>query len=247
MNRFDRHAIFAFLTVLVFGLFTLFQTVMSEASAKTAKKNAYQIMNAVAVYKESHEEKFPNDQSSNEVLRRFFQLGLVEDEILFATNRDEKSPDGNIGSAENGYQQALEEGECGIYYIRGLKLAPLKAKAPCLFYLRKTHGCNYWICGYLVKSFDKTPPEITSSVEFLNAEEVDLLSPDYWKQFGVDFKDVLAPEGYTLDVPALNRENQANRRVRWLILIPYGLFIIGDIVYFRYTRRKLRKSSLANS
>ena len=244
MPRNFRHCVGVLLTAAAFWLFITYKDVMSEIRTRGPRYRMRQIQSVCEDYAKTHGNTYPDGESSNETFRKLFsdpKMGGDVESTFLVSPPFKKHADGEIGDASDGYSKALEPGECDVYYVRPQPSATNHPKTPRVFALVRTSWINYWVWssyGTMTKDTQSVGP---LSLGFLNAEEVDLLSPDYWKQFGVDFKDVLAPEGYTLDVPALNRENQANRRASCLILVPYGLFVIGDIVYFCYKRRKLKK------
>lgn len=94
----------------------------TEAAAKAAMRNLYQIWQALLAFT-SEGGEFPEGKSSNEAFRQLFLKGLIDDEKLFylgsAENKDGQ-PDGDIGTEKDGYKAALAPGECSFYYISGL-------------------------------------------------------------------------------------------------------------------------------
>lgn len=190
-------------------------------------------------YAEAHDKNFPDGKSSNEAFRKLFQTGLVEYEYHFH-GYEPRGSDNIIGTAETGFREALEPGECTLYYVRGFQSDHYEAKRPWIFTLLKNEWRNTWVyisADYSIQG-ETVGPFITGT---LDAEKVNLLSPDYWKQFGIDFNDVLAPEGPMEDPMVLSPTAQAHRRERWFIFIPYGLFLIADLGYACLAKRR-RKS-----
>ena len=241
------HLIAALLSVAVFWLYTAFKDVTSDVQTRSPRYRMLEILGHCQNYAKSHGDTYPDGRSSNEAFRKLFQAGLIKDEGKFRVNRYSKRPDDNIGDAKNGFGNALETGECEVFYVRPHHSDNNSPKGPSIFAFRQTDWQNYWVWASESPMTTASERPANGTFGFLRAEEVNLLSPDYWKQFGVDFKDVLAPEGFAPDVTALNNQARANRSVRWLIFIPYGLFLIADLGYVWYARRKLRKSSAATS
>ncbi len=96
---------------------------LNEAAVKLALRQLYQIHQACFAFASGHDQKLPVGKTSNEVFRKLFIAGLVDDEKLFYLSKfgDKKGlPDGNYGNAASGYSEALEPGECNISYVNGL-------------------------------------------------------------------------------------------------------------------------------
>ena len=250
LHRVDRHVIFVVITLLVFLLYIAYKDLMSQIRTRSTKSAMGLILNLCQAYATAHDNTYPDGETSNEAFRKLFHVEPrnVSEGMFLRSSSSKRYPDEEIGGAENGFSKALEPGECDVYYVRAHPSATSHSVNPRVFVFVRADWKNYWVWssyGAMTKDSLGSGSLLTRGV--LNAEEVDLLSPDYWKQFGVDFKDVLAPEGFAPDVAALNSQARANRRVRWLIFIPYGLFLIADLGYVLYARRKLRESSAANS
>lgn len=240
--RYTTHCTLLLLTGFAWPIYTSYQENFSKKMLSIYEGRFTALHSVFHNYAVHHDKHFPDGKTSNEAFRKLFQGSLVDDESLFLI-ADQPEPDQYIGTAETGFREALEPGECNLYYVRGLKFDHHAPKMPWIFTLIKTRWQNYWV--YIGADFQFSgrgrivlPSYATG---YLDAEKVNLLSPDYWKQFGVVFNDVLAPEGPKEDPMVLSPTAQANRRVRWLIFIPYGLFLIADFGYACLAKRR-RKS-----
>lgn len=95
----------------------------TDKAAEAAMKKLYQMHQALFAYAQGNDQVFPVGKSSNEAFRQLFVKGLVDDERLFHLEKEgdkNDRPDGDIGSANDGYKAALAPGECSFYYISGL-------------------------------------------------------------------------------------------------------------------------------
>jgi hypothetical protein len=124
-------------------VFLWFQEKKGIAAGKVALKNAYQIHVALTVYARSNQGVFPIETEtgetptySNDLLRLLFVKDLVDDETLFHVNGHAihagGKPDGNIGTPENGYKEALGPGENAFEYVPGLTFDRHEANLPML-------------------------------------------------------------------------------------------------------------------
>ena len=241
LHRIDRHVIFVGFTLLVFWLYIAYKDLMSQLRTRSHKSDMGLILSLCQAYATAHDNAYPDGQSSNEAFRKLFHVEPknVSEGMFLRSASSKRYPDDEIGAAENGFSKALEPGECDVYYVRAQPSATSHSVNPRVFVFVRADWKNYWVWssyGAMTKDNLGSGSLLTRGV--LNAEEVNLLSPDYWKQFGVDFKDVLAPEGFAPDVTALNNQARAHRRVRWLIFIPYGLFLIADLAYACLAKRR---------
>ena len=162
---------------------------MQLMRAKNAMKQAYQIHQALFAYAQAHDQAMPDGKSSNEVFRKLFQEGLLDDEKLFfikARNGGGKPPDGVIGTQEDGFAKALEPGECCFYYVRGGVADRDDSTRPILF--TRVGGSDGKVFTIVVRVSGQ------SRVEDPRAE--DWFDKEYMKsKYGIDPSDILAPEG----------------------------------------------------
>jgi hypothetical protein len=97
-----------------------------EMKAKSAMRQAYQIHQGLFAYASAHDQKLPvASNNSNEAFRELFREGLLDDEKLFFIQRSAwhgtlTKPDGEIGTTENGFAEALGPGENHFAYTTGL-------------------------------------------------------------------------------------------------------------------------------
>ena len=175
-----------------------------------------QIRDACAAYAKTHEGNYPGGTTSNEAFRQLFIAGLIDYEGLFTTSEiDRKRPDGNIGTAKNGYLQALAPGECRLTYIRGLKAGEPDLRIP-LFYMQSVQddGEIWMLC---CREGGESLIERTENGEVLdvfNGRQLESFSEAYLKErYGIAPQDILKPEGPVRDVIALARARKMKIRL----------------------------------
>lgn len=121
----------AIIALLAVGVFPLYSKIMLEMKAKSAMRQAYQIHQALFAYASSSDQVFPSSTSdggditdANTAYRQLFVKGLMDDEKLFYIQgsawHGTKKPDGDMGTADDGYSQALTAGENAWGYVSGL-------------------------------------------------------------------------------------------------------------------------------
>ena len=229
--RYTCHCILLLLTGFAWPIYTSYQENFSKKMLRACESKFYQILQSFKIYAAQHNSIFREANSSNEAFRKLFQAQLLDDEETFHFSLYDKMPDGNIGTVENGFREALEENECTAYTYR---LASPDSPMPCVIALVRTQWNNYWVLG----SFEKGEPVV-------NVHEVGKVTNPvfaaYFDYYAVDFRNQLAPDGPKEDPMVLSLTAQANRRVRWIIFIPYGLFLIADLGYACLAKRR-RKS-----
>lgn len=116
-------------------LWTPFANFLSYSRAKSSMKQSYQIGLCLQRYAYDHDGEFPTSvATSNDAFRDLFRVGIVEDERLFYLGscawHAGKKPDGNIGSAENGFAEALSKNENHWAYTSGLNQKTSPEKTP---------------------------------------------------------------------------------------------------------------------
>ena len=162
---------------------------MQTMRAKAAMKQAYQIHQALFAYAQAHDQAMPDGKSTNEVFRKLFQEGLLDDENLFfikAQNGGGKSPDGDIGTQDDGFAKALEPGECCFYYIRGGVTDRDDSARPILF--TRVGGRDGKVFTISIRVGGQARVEDPRVEDWFNKE--------YLKsKYGIDPSDILAPEG----------------------------------------------------
>jgi prepilin-type N-terminal cleavage/methylation domain-containing protein len=122
----------AIIALLAVGVFPLYSKIMLEMKAKSAMRSAYQIHQALFAYASNHDQVFPNQTAdggdfsdSNTAYRQLFVAGLMDDEKLFfvqgsAWHGKMTKADGDLGTADDGFSQALSAGENHWGYVSGL-------------------------------------------------------------------------------------------------------------------------------
>jgi hypothetical protein len=107
---------------------------MLPIKARAAMKNAHQIQEALVAYATSHDGSFPSKKpdgspcvTANDAFRELFRSGLFDNEDVFYVQGSlwhpqdgDKKPDGDIGTAEDGYLQAVSKGENHWAYTAGV-------------------------------------------------------------------------------------------------------------------------------
>lgn len=86
-----------------------------RARAVSAFKQGCCIWDACFAYASANDGHFPaSDTNSNDALRNLFRAGMVDDEKVFWVGGSawcSSKPDGELGTAEDGYAKALTKGE----------------------------------------------------------------------------------------------------------------------------------------
>ena len=166
---------------------------LSEGAVKLALKNLSQIHQACVAYARGHNQKFPVGKTSNEVFRKLFIAGFVDDEHFFHLSEigdNTGQPDRNYGNAESGYSEALEPGECNISYVSGLTADRDDSTLPLLF--AKVTGENGSIHVIMVLIGGQAKVTETKDGIVLgmrNGQVVDVLS----KEYGTDPANIVLP------------------------------------------------------
>lgn len=170
------------LLLIVGGAGVLLRHGMADSlRAKSAMKKLYQIHQACFAYAQSHDQKFPEGKTSNEVFRQLFVQGLIDDEHLFSLAEPTKA-DGNIGNSANGFRNALEPGECDIYYIRNQTTDRDDTTAPLLAGRVKSGDQDEFIILRIGGNASAPAMKTANITEYLS------------KEFRVKPEDVVAPE-----------------------------------------------------
>lgn len=102
-----------------------FRYLRLEFRVMRAHGYAYATLEALQTYANDHDGEFPTSATtSNDAFRELFRVGIVEDERLFYVSgcawHAGKKSDGNIGSAENGFAEAVGKNENHWAYTTGL-------------------------------------------------------------------------------------------------------------------------------
>ena len=232
-----------FVLLIAVAVSLLYWDVMSDIKRKSDLRMLRQIGESCAAYAKAHEGNYPDGTTSNEAFRQLFIAGLIDDERLFMTSEiDRKRPDGNIGTAENGYLQALAPGECRWTYVRGLKAGKADPTTP-LFYMQSFRDDGeVWMlsCREGGNSvIDHT--ENGAVFEVFNGQKMDTFSAAYLKErYGIAPQDILKPEGPPRDAVAVALAR------KWKIRLFQAGLIVGIIVLilpsFWPTRRENGKA-----
>ncbi len=202
----------------------------------------YSIHQACYAYASGHEGKFPDGKSSNEAFRQLFIAGIVDDEKLFGIGGiNQVIPDGNRGTQENGFLQALAPGECAYFYVRGLDTDDQRSTAPLLFVpFLHSDGNPYLIlvrCGGAAKADLITDKAIR---ETPNVKFDDRFFEEYLKTYyGIAPLTILKPEGPIRDVFALAREQKMNIRLIEAALLA-AIWLPFLLIYWIKTRHKAK-------
>ena len=212
------------LTVLIIAFVGMeaFWTEMRVIKLKNNMGSLRQIREACAAYASIHEGHYPDGTTSNEALRQLFISGLIDDEALFSTSGlDRMSTDRNIGTAENGYLQALAPGECRLNYIRGLTAGKTDPTIPLIYMQFAGDDGEVWMLSY-TEGGERAEDRTTNGavLQEQNGQQVDIFSEAYLKEkYGIDPKDILKPEGPARDVIAIARARKwENRRFEATII-----------------------------
>ena len=226
---------------IVFGIFHFTIAPQVHRWMRSFSTHAvYSIHQACFAYASNHEGTFPDGKSSNEAFRQLFIAGLVNDEKLFRTLGTKKGvPDGNIGTKEDGFLQALAPGECPYSYVRGLDTNNDRSNAPLLFVtILDSYGEPCLICarcGGTVKAYPLTDGAV---LEEHDGKMVDIFSHAYLKEtYGILPQDILKPEGSIPDTLALAREQKVNIRLGEVALLA-AIWLPFLLIYAIKSRRK---------
>ena len=232
-----KRALLLLIVPLALGLWTgscFYNPVTPKMVARSAAKTLLNISVDCGAYANTHDGAYPEGKSSNEAFRKLFQAHITDYERPFRFTRPEGGwSNQEIGTAEDGFSEALLPGECDVYYVRGLNRATSDPKTPFLFACLPRSREIYWVaCTISGESIIFPAGDDGVSGEF-NGQKLNFRSPDYWKQFGVPFQDVLSPEGPAEDFAAYAATVKKNIRERYLVIsaacvllvILIGLFI----------------------
>ena len=183
----------------------------SQRSMVTTQRRLQAVWHACINYAQTHAGHYPDGNTSNQALRQLFIVGYIADENFFERKGiDKVTPDGKIGTKENGYLQALAPGECQVTYIRGIADENPGPNAPSLF--TQTVGSNGDIWVIAVRKGGQSDLYRTSDGTVLqeqNGQQVDIFSEAYLKEkYGILPQDILKPEGPHRDITALARQRK---------------------------------------
>ena len=220
--------------ILSVGTLLSFEHVLHTAShaPRSSDQHALQaVWTACFSYANAHEGKFPDGKSSNEAFRQLFIAGLVDDEKLFQGRGTNKViQDGNIGTQENGFLQALAPGECAYSYIRGRDTDEQSLRAPLIIAQVINTDGNPWVifvrCGGTVESYSSING---TALEKWNGNQADRIFEEYLKEYyGILPQDILKPEGPHRDITALahQRKMEILRIEAAIILLIWLPFLI---------------------
>ena len=153
---------------------------------------------ALTAYAQGNGQKYPEGKTANEAMRQLFIMGLVDDESLFVFNGlglPEHHADGKIGTAADGYAEALAPGECDVTYNPGLNpgLTPdlENPTIPLLWYKIKAPSGVYRLINLAIGGTVYTQESATDKfIDFGFKDGREILSPEN----GVDPARVLLPE-----------------------------------------------------
>jgi hypothetical protein len=164
---------------------------LSDEGIKQALQKLYQLHQACFAYASGNDQVFPVGKSANEAFRQLFIAGLMDDEMLFFLGAKQDKPDGNIGTANNGYKEALTPGECQVSYIKGLTSDRDDSTLPLLFAKVQGEDGNIYVIvvriGGNAKIYE-TKDGIVKDMK--NGKMVDILSEEY----GTDPENIVTPE-----------------------------------------------------
>ena len=233
------------LTVLIIAFVAMetYWTVMTELKFRSNLKSLHQIRQACAEYAKTHEGHYPDGTTSNEALRQLFISRILDHEAIFGTSDiDRMKPDRNIGTAENGYLQALAPGECRLNYIRGLTAGKTDPTIPLIYMQFAGDDGEVWMLS--CTEGGEGAKERTTNGAVLqdhNGQQVDIFSEAYLKEkYGIDPKDILKPEGPARDVIAIARARKwENRRFEATIIA----IICAPFLLFRLLRPRPKAKS----
>lgn len=109
------------LCFIVHSLAYFVSTKTARWRAFSVKKRLSQQYSSCHQYARTHAGAYPDGNSSNAAFRKLFQEGIEDDErgyFIPPLTKGHNFPDLQIGDKGNGFAQALESGECSLYYIR---------------------------------------------------------------------------------------------------------------------------------
>lgn len=133
------------IALLAVGTVPMYGKIMLDVRAKSSVRNAYQIHVGLVNYATGHDGNFPSQtadgqdiQTANDAYRQLFVQGTIDDEKLFFVPNSKwhgtkTAPDGNIGNAQNNFQNALETGENHYAYQSGLNMESSDSRLPLVF------------------------------------------------------------------------------------------------------------------
>ncbi len=226
---------------LLFNLFYLVVHLPFHPAINPAyTKNLYDINQACFAYASGHEGKYPDGKSSNEALRQLFISGLVDDEHMFDLGQINKvTTDGNIGTQENGFLQALAPGECAYSYIRGHVTGKTLVSATLLFTHIVTDDGRMLALSVRQEGEGKlsVTTEGTDTTD-QNGKQWDSLSEAYLKEkYGIEPQDILRPEGPPRDLTAIARERKMKIHLTEMAILA-AIWLPFLLIYALKIRRK---------
>lgn len=235
---------------IAFGIFHFtFAPWYHERNFSSYTHRVNSIHQACFAYASYHEGKFPDGKTSNEAFRQLFIAGIVDDEKLFQDRGNNKViQDGNIGTQENGFLQALAPGECAYYYVRGLDIDEQRSTELLLFLPTVLTDGNLYMLSYRCNG-NSNHDLITDKAirETPNVKFDDRFFEEYIKEYyGIAPQDILKPEGPLPDLTTIAREQKVNNRLAIAALLTaiWLPFLVIYAIKIRHKPKPLPKAPI---
>ena len=171
------------LLVIVGGLlWGGYVNLMQSIKSKQVARQAHNIQQALEGYAKDHGGKFPTStRDSNEAFRQLFADGLLDDEKNFYVRgcawHAGKQTDGNIGSEETGFAEALSKNENHWAYTSGLNQKASPENTPIVM-SGFTETPGIW-CGDTIKKGGVWAGKYAIIADISGRERVVELDDDY--------------------------------------------------------------------
>jgi prepilin-type N-terminal cleavage/methylation domain-containing protein len=108
------------IAILASAAVPTFNTVQDRANQANAAGNARQIITALRLYAGDNNGSYPDGDTANAAFRLLFVDGVLADERVFGCKGSMFSPDGNVGTKDDEYMEAVKGGENHWAMTKGL-------------------------------------------------------------------------------------------------------------------------------
>jgi hypothetical protein len=204
--------------------------ILPHAKAKSVMKQAYQIHQACFAYAQGNDQAFPDGNTANEVFRKLFERGLIDDELLFWIASSTK-PNGIISDSQGNFNKALEPGECCFYFVRPSKTKEDDSGRPLIF--ARVGGADGKVYDIVVARYGNANVQSPGDPTLTIAQSIA-------KQFGIDPKDILEPEGPLPRAWELPAPPQPAWQAFLFSPITLAVFMLIAAIYFHRRRKGSR-------
>ena len=212
--------------------FAVLSLMLPEWKARAVMKQCYSIGQACFAYAQGNDQTFPDGNTANEVFRKLFERGLIDDEVLFWIAPSAK-PNGIISESKGDFDKALEPGECCYYFVRPNKTKEDDSGRPLIF--TRVGGTDGKVYEIVVTNHGDakvhSPGDPTISI-----------SQSIAKQFGIDPKDILEPEGPLPRVWELPAPPQPAWKAFLFSPITLAICMLIAAIYLHRRRKSLKRS-----